>query len=202
MSAKRPSPWWLSQTVAKERLSRMKNVGAPCDEPLARLREAEADLADGFEDPLLRHDRDLVLRPASRAARQHARQLVREPRLAHVVVGAGLPDLEHALLVVVTAHGDDREIGRRLAEAPRRLDAVEDRHLDVHDDGIGRNLFRERDRLSAVARASGHDEAVVLLEQERDGLEERLVVLGNENSERRGHPEESVPAPASRYSPR
>src|SRR3954469_607870 len=31
MSAKRPSPWWLSQTVAKERFSRMKNVGAPCD---------------------------------------------------------------------------------------------------------------------------------------------------------------------------
>jgi hypothetical protein len=64
----------------------------------------------------------------------------------------------------VTAHGHDREIRRRLAEAPRRLDPVEDRHLDVHDDRIGRNLFRQRDRLSAVARASGHDEAVVLLE--------------------------------------
>jgi hypothetical protein len=41
-----------------------------------------------------------------------------------------------------------------------------------------------------------------MLEQERDGLEERLVVLGNENSERRGHSEESVPATGSRYSPR
>ena len=35
--------------------------------------------------------------------------------------------------------------------------------------------------------------AVVPLEQERDGLEERLVVLGNENAERRGHLEESLP---------
>src|SRR6185369_4368442 len=61
---------------------------------------------------------------------QHAWKLVCEPRLAHVVVGAGLPDLEYALLVVVTAHGHDREIGRGLAQAPGRLDAVEDRHLD------------------------------------------------------------------------
>jgi hypothetical protein len=32
--------------------------------PLVRLREAEADLADRFEDPLLRRDRDRALRPA------------------------------------------------------------------------------------------------------------------------------------------
>src|SRR5262249_27009881 len=57
---------------------------------------------------------------------EHTRELRLQSRLADIVVGAGSPDLEHPLLVVVTAHGDDREIRRGGPQALRRLDAVDD----------------------------------------------------------------------------
>src|SRR3954447_3603622 len=125
---------------------------------------------------------------------QHPWQLVLETRLANVVVCAGLPDLEHALLVVVTADGDDRELRRRCPKLSRRLDAVEHGHLDVQHDRVGLNFLRELHGLPSVACSSGYDEAVVPLEQERDGVEERLVVLGQQNPERLAQLKLLVPA--------
>jgi hypothetical protein len=107
-----------------------------------------------------------------------------EPPLAHVVVRTGLSDLEDALLVVVPAHGDDRQLGIARTHASRGLHTVELRHLDVHDDGVGIDLFRELNRLLSIARPAGQGEPLVLLEDERDCVEERIVILGDKDPER------------------
>src|SRR4051812_32188149 len=180
MSAKRPSPWWSSQTVAKERFSRMKNVGAPCE---------SRSLVSGRPRQISRTEariRCFVTARFCRSAQdrsENARQLRSEPRLPDVIVRAGVADLEDSFLVVVPADCDDGKTWPALAQLPRRLDAVEDRHLDVHHDGIGLHERRERHCVLPVAGAPGHGEAAVLLEKERDRVEERFVVLGNENAE-------------------
>src|SRR5579859_5247779 len=132
ISAKRPSPWWSSQTVAKERFSRMKKVGAPCESRslvCGRPRQISRTAAS------IRSSMPGLCR-AVEHGEEHPRQLGREPRLADVVVRAGLTDLEHALLVVVRADRDDRKPGPALAQLARRLDAVEHGHLDVHHDRV------------------------------------------------------------------
>jgi hypothetical protein len=84
----------------------------------------------------------------------------------------------------VTAHGDDREVVRCRPQPPRRLHAVDHRHLDVHHDRVRPDLARELDGLLPVPGRPGNDEPLVLLEEQRDGVEERLVVFGDEDSER------------------
>jgi len=74
----------------------------------------------------------------------------------------------------------DREHRERL-QLPRRLDAVDLGHLDVHHDGVGSELFGELDRLAAVARAPDDLEAVVPSEHLLDQGEEGGVVLRDEN---------------------
>jgi hypothetical protein len=83
----------------------------------------------------------------------------------------------------VTAHGDDRQLRGGCAHEARGLHAVEYRHLDVHDDGVGPDPLGQVDRFLPVASTAGQGEPVVLLEDERDDVEERLVVLGDENPE-------------------
>jgi hypothetical protein len=85
----------------------------------------------------------------------------------------------------VAAHGDDRQHRRRLSKQPCRRDAVEHGHLDVDHDRVRRLAGRELDELAAVAGAAGDGETAVLLEQPRDRLEERLVVLGDDDPEAR-----------------
>src|SRR5881397_219017 len=109
MSAKRPSPWWLSQTVAKERFSRMKNVGAPCESrSLVSGRPRQISRTAARTLCLV-----IVMSGFCRGGEhgcEHARQLGCQPCLPDVVVRAGAADLEDALLVVVAADRDDRQM--------------------------------------------------------------------------------------------
>src|SRR5438552_15530244 len=59
-----------------------------------------------------------------------------DPRLADVVRGSRLADLEHAFLVVVPTDRDDRQSRGALLQLPGRFDAVPDGPLDVHHDGV------------------------------------------------------------------
>jgi hypothetical protein len=47
-------------------------------------------------------------------------------------------------------------------------------------------VISELDRLPPVACPADHGKAFVLLQQQHDGVEERLVVLGDENAKRSG----------------
>ena len=63
---------------------------------------------------------------------------------------------------------------------------------------VGLDALRELDRVAAVVRSLGHGEALVLLEHERDDVEERRVVLGDEDPERTCQLRLTVPAPICR----
>src|SRR4051812_25396227 len=94
MSAKRPSLWWLSHTVAKERFSRMKKVGAPCESRSlvsGRPRQISRTAASIRCSAIVRFCRAVEHRG------KHVRQLAREPRLPDVVTRSGVANLEHAL---------------------------------------------------------------------------------------------------------
>ena len=56
---------------------------------------------------------------------------------------------------------DDRASGDCSAEQPRRLDAVEHGHLDVHHDGVEIQGLGEFDRFAPVGRAADDLEAPV-----------------------------------------
>ena len=72
-----------------------------------------------------------------------------------------------------------------LADLLGGADAVEDRHLDVHDDDVGPELLGQRDGLLAVAGLA--DDVVAVLAEHLGEVEadERLV-LGHEDAGRRG----------------
>src|SRR5947209_2496150 len=98
MRAKRPSPWWLSHTVAKERFSRMKNVGAPCERRSlvsGRPRQISRTSARIRCFVMLRLGTPGFCRGAEHRSKD-TWQLRREPRLPYVVVRAGAADLEDA----------------------------------------------------------------------------------------------------------
>ena len=61
-------------------------------------------------------------------------------------------------------------------ELPRRLDAGDARHVQVHDDDVGRQLADEAQRRLAVVRLSGHLEALLLEEAAQPAPEEIVVV--------------------------
>ena len=111
---------------------------------------------------------------------EHGEQVVVDARFAHVVARAGLPDLEHPLLVVVAADRDDRQAAAPRASCARRLDAVEYRHLDVDHDRVHIELACELDALLAVACARDREAPVGAEERFQSGAE-IVVVFGDED---------------------
>jgi len=113
---------------------------------------------------------------------ESADEIVVDPRLAHVVLGAGVPDLEHTLLVVVAADRDHREIGLALAQPLRRLHAVDPWHLDVHHDRVDAELLGQSEALAAVPGPPGDREPAVGCEHRFERGEEVFVVFGDEDA--------------------
>jgi hypothetical protein len=108
-------------------------------------------------------------------------EVVVDPRLADVVLRACGADLEHALLVVVAADRDHRELRLLGAQPSGRLDAVDLRHLDVDHNGVDGQLARELEGLAPVAGIAHHRKALVGLQHLGEGGEEALVVFGDED---------------------
>ena len=117
--------------------------------PFARsiaLRAASASASDSASSRSA--DELLVARARGLDRRQ---QIGLAERLDEVAEDACLDRARDELLLPVRGQHHDRD--RALVEdAPRRVDAVELRHLHVHDREVGLQLERERDRLLAVAR--------------------------------------------------
>jgi arginase len=68
-------------------------------------------------------------------------------------------------------------------------DAVDERHVQVDHDGVGRELVGELDRIEAVRRSADDGELRLVLDQRAQGFEERAVVVRQEDANRRStHP--------------
>ena len=69
-----------------------------------------------------------------------------------------------------------------LRHLPRRLDAGQAGHLQIHDHDVGRELADEPQRLAAVVRLADHLEAL-LLEQAPEAAPEEIVVVDQQHAQ-------------------
>ncbi len=81
----------------------------------------------------------------------------------------------------MTRDRDDRELRLRFRELPRRLDAVEHRHLDVHHDRVRLEALGQANGVASVARAADELEPPVGAEDRFERVEEVFVVFGDED---------------------
>ena len=115
---------------------------------------------------------DRVRQPDERLARpcQGALELPQRSALQAVRVSARLEHRHHIDDVVRSCEGDDPGPRQQVADPLRRLDAVEDRHLDVHQDDV-RAQGRSRRNCFVSPLGLAHDLDLPLLrEAGLDGL--------------------------------
>ena len=80
-----------------------------------------------------------------------------------------------------------RVVGRDRGQPRRRVQAVELRHHDVHEDHVGAVRLAEVQRLAAVARLGDDLDAVERLHQGADPRTEQGMVVGQQDADRLGH---------------
>src|SRR3990170_2092786 len=92
--------------------------------------------------------------------------------------GAGFQDTEEVVLGLVD--GEDEDADRRidLGDPPRRREAIELRHPDVHEHDVGPHLDRAIDRLAPVRGLGDHVEATLPLQEGAQPLPPERVGVG------------------------
>lgn len=89
------------------------------------------------------------------------------------------------LRVGIACEGDEAELGVVLAQARDRGDAVYDRHVQVDHNGMRQQRVGELDRVETVARSADDRELGLVLDQRLERGEEVLVVVRQEDANRR-----------------
>ena len=74
--------------------------------------------------------------------------------------------------------------GSLRADLPRRLDAVQNRHGDVHHHHVRPMLLRQRHRLAAVGRLRHHLKARLALQQHAQAFAHDRVVVRQQDPNR------------------
>jgi arginase len=74
-----------------------------------------------------------------------------------------------------------------LAEARDSGDAVDERHVQIDHDGVGRKLVGKLDGVEAVGRRPDDRQFWLVLDQRAQRLEERAVIVRQEDANRRRH---------------
>jgi hypothetical protein len=97
------------------------------------------------------------------------------------VVGAGFSDCFVDLWGLVCRQGDETERRMVSAEAGDRGDAVEERHVEVHHDGVGVELLDELDGVQAVLGCAGDAELRLRLDQDSQRGDESLIVVRDQD---------------------
>ena len=108
-------------------------------------------------------------------------------------VGARLGDGFVELVIGVAGQRDQTDVGVVLAQPRDCGHAVDERHVQVDHDRIRLQFVRELDRMQAVLGSGDDRELRLMLDQRPDRLEERAVVVRQEDANgRRSHPFELV----------
>ena len=108
-------------------------------------------------------------------------------------VGARLGDGFVELVIGVAGQRDQTDVGVVLPQPRDCRHAVDERHVQVDHDRIRLQFVRELDRMQAVLGSGDDGELRLMLDQRPDRLEERVVVVRQEDANgRRSHPFELV----------
>jgi signal transduction histidine kinase len=133
-----------------------------------------AALAHAVEQPPRDTARERCL--ASRDAAQEGRDLLRRLGLEQVAGGAGADRPEEVLLRVRRGQDDHFGLGRLLADAGERGEAVHPGHREIEEHEVGLEALRGVDRLLAAGSVA-HDFEALLREEGGEGItRERMVV--------------------------
>jgi hypothetical protein len=102
--------------------------------------------------------------------------------LEDIAVRARLDDLLNEIIGLV--HGEDENFrgGRRFADAPSSLDAIEERHTDIEDGDVGLALGSFFDGVAAVGSFGAHFPSGVRLEESTQTSADHRVVIGDEDA--------------------
>ena len=100
-------------------------------------------------------------------------------------IGAGLRDGFVQALVRVAGERDQTEVRMVLAEPGDGGDTVDERHVQVDDDCVRVELVGELDRVEAVVHAADDGQLGLVLDERTEGLEERVIVVRQEDANRR-----------------
>lgn len=109
--------------------------------------------------------------------------LVRRGVLEQVAAGAGLERAEDPRAVRERRqheHGRGGMLGR---DAAGRLDAVDARHVEIHQDDVRRTAAAVGDRLLAVGRDAGELDVRERLDQPAEAVADDAVVVGDQHAD-------------------
>ena len=110
------------------------------------------------------------------AERMPEHQLVDRRVLEQVAAGAGDDRVHHVGVLVRDRQHEHAGQRREHRDLPRRLDAADPRHVQVHDDDVGRDLADGAQRLGAVVALADHLDALLLEQVAQPGPEQVVVV--------------------------
>src|SRR5437899_4075217 len=106
--------------------------------------------------------------------------------LEEIAGGAGAQRLGHVLLGGVHREDQDARAGGLFGDAGGRLEAVETRHGDVHDDDIGAVEACQLEGFAPVRRLRDHVDPADLAQHRADALTNQGVVLGEQDTQGSG----------------
>ena len=96
--------------------------------------------------------------------------------LEQVPMGAGAKGREDRLVILVHGQNEDRDVRAGGYDPPGRLDTVETRHIEVHQDDIGLEGLSAHDRLLAGRGLTDDGHALDRREQRAQTVAERRMV--------------------------
>jgi hypothetical protein len=106
--------------------------------------------------------------------------------LGEVAAGSGLACGQHGGVVGVGGEDDDGDSGVLLGQQAGRLGAVEDRHVQVQEDGIGVVFAGEVEGFSAVGCSGDDLDVVEQAEHQHQAFADAGLVVGHDDAERPG----------------
>jgi hypothetical protein len=119
---------------------------------------------------------------ASQALDQHVEDLALQQHVVRARLAGGPVEVGRG----VAGEGDQADARMVAAQACGGRDSVEQRHVEVEDDRVGLQFFRELDRLKPVDCGGRDLEFRLAVDQLSQRAEEGVIVVGYEDADRSG----------------
>src|SRR5215210_4813455 len=170
--------------VAHPARHQSENLAFAIRQRLRRGRGSSRPLAHATREK--RGDRGVEMHLAAMRRADRPGDIVGIRVLQDVARCTGLEGGGHLRLLHEARQGDDLRLGKLGLDRRRRLDSVEDRHEEVHQDDIGAQLARGGDGQLAVLSLADDLDVAEKLEEAAKAATHDGVVVDEEHPDRRG----------------
>ncbi len=139
-----------------------------------------------FAQHFARHRR-IHLRFAAHGAAHGLGQIVAGGIFQQIAHGSRANAVKDPIVGVVSGKDDDLRPGQRRHDLPRGLNAVQTRHLDVHQNHIGLQLLRQIHRFDAIGGLTDHLQIRLMIQDDGQTRANDILIVGEKNSNLVGH---------------